>query len=120
MICRSGGTGRRPGLKIPWVVIPVPVRFRSAALIKALDFQGLFYVVEDDIDKKYSFGYNKKENTERVIGETIMCTAATYKTKDFYFGRTLDYLQSESCLVASDISQVVGFIQVITLIVFES
>lgn len=32
--CRSGGTGRRPGLKIPWVVIPVPVRFRSAALIE--------------------------------------------------------------------------------------
>ena len=32
--CRSGGTGRRPGLKIPWVVIPVPVRFRSAALVK--------------------------------------------------------------------------------------
>ena len=31
-LCRSGGTGRRPGLKIPWVVIPVPVRFRSAAL----------------------------------------------------------------------------------------
>ena len=67
------------------------VRFRSAALIKALDFQGFFYVVEDDIDKKYSFGYNKKENTERVIGEMIMCTAATYNTKDFYFGRTLDY-----------------------------
>ena len=21
-----------------------------------------------------------------------MCTAATYKTKDFYFGRTLDYV----------------------------
>ena len=35
MICRSGGTGRRPGLKIPWVVIPVPVRFRSAALVKS-------------------------------------------------------------------------------------
>ena len=34
IICRSGGTGRRPGLKIPWVVIPVPVRFRSAALGK--------------------------------------------------------------------------------------
>ena len=31
-LCRSGGTGRRPGLKIPWVVIPVPVRFRSAAV----------------------------------------------------------------------------------------
>ena len=30
-ICRSGGTGRRTGLKIPWVVIPVPVRFRPAA-----------------------------------------------------------------------------------------
>lgn len=24
-------------------------------------------------------------------GERIMCTAATYRTKDFYFGRTLDY-----------------------------
>ena len=31
-LCRSGGTGRRPGLKIPWVEIPVPVRFRSAAV----------------------------------------------------------------------------------------
>ena len=31
-ICRSGGIGRRPGLKIPWVVIPVPVRPRPAAL----------------------------------------------------------------------------------------
>ena len=37
-ICRSGGTGRRPGLKIPWVVIPVPVRFRSAALFFSLRF----------------------------------------------------------------------------------
>ena len=36
LICRSGGTGRRPGLKIPWVVIPVPVRFRSAARFKRL------------------------------------------------------------------------------------
>ena len=33
-ICRRGGTGRRPGLKILWVVIPVPVRFRSPALKK--------------------------------------------------------------------------------------
>ena len=33
-LCRSGGTGRRPGLKIPWVVIPVPVRFRSAAVVE--------------------------------------------------------------------------------------
>ena len=30
-ISRSGGIGRRPGLKIPWVVIPVPVRPRPAA-----------------------------------------------------------------------------------------
>ena len=29
--CRRGGTGRRPGLKILWVAIPVPVRFRSPA-----------------------------------------------------------------------------------------
>ena len=40
-ICRSGGTGRRPGLKIPWVVIPVPVRFRSAAAQKSQNL-GLF------------------------------------------------------------------------------
>ena len=33
---RSGGTGRRPGLKIPWVVIPVPVRSRFAARLRAL------------------------------------------------------------------------------------
>ena len=44
--CRSGGTGRRPGLKIPWVVIPVPVRFRSAAVGKireTLIFQRFSY-----------------------------------------------------------------------------
>ncbi|MBP2637617.1 MAG: hypothetical protein H6Q72_3524 [Firmicutes bacterium] len=29
--CRGGGTGRRTGLKIPRVVTPVPVRFRSSA-----------------------------------------------------------------------------------------
>ena len=40
--CRSGGTGRRPGLKIPWVVIPVPVRSRFAAVEEALSFQGFF------------------------------------------------------------------------------
>ena len=36
-ICRSGGTGRRPGLKIPWVAIPVPVRFRPAASVEILE-----------------------------------------------------------------------------------
>ena len=29
--CRSGGTGRRQGLKIPWEEIPVPVQVRSPA-----------------------------------------------------------------------------------------
>ena len=48
-ICRSGGTGRRPGLKIPWVVIPVPVRFRSAARFKRLQILcfrefGVFFI----------------------------------------------------------------------------
>ena len=33
VVCRCGGIGRRPGLKIPWVVIPVPVRPRSPALL---------------------------------------------------------------------------------------
>ena len=33
--CRRGGTGRRPGLKIPWVAIPVPVRSRSPAVEKS-------------------------------------------------------------------------------------
>ena len=32
-VCRGGETGRRKGLKIPRVVIPVPVRFRFAAPI---------------------------------------------------------------------------------------
>ena len=49
LICRSGGTGRRPGLKIPWVVIPVPVRFRSAARFKRLQILcfrefGVFFI----------------------------------------------------------------------------
>ena len=35
-VSRRGGTGRRPGLKILWVAIPVPVRFRSPALKDAL------------------------------------------------------------------------------------
>ena len=35
LYCRGGGTGRRKGLKIPRVVIPVPVRFRSAAPLGA-------------------------------------------------------------------------------------
>ncbi len=30
-ICRNGGTGRRPGLKIPWALKPVPVRSRFPA-----------------------------------------------------------------------------------------
>ena len=46
-ICRSGGTGRRPGLKIPWVVIPVPVRFRSTAAFGTVTFyiRSLFLLV---------------------------------------------------------------------------
>ena len=30
-LCRSGGIGRHPGLKIQWAEMPVPVRVRSAA-----------------------------------------------------------------------------------------
>ena len=43
LLCRSGGTGRRPGLKIPWVVIPVPVRFRSAAFFHSKFLLNLEY-----------------------------------------------------------------------------
>ena len=46
--CRSGGTGRRPVLKSPWVVIPVPVRFRSAAdyYIQSAPYcQQLFFIL---------------------------------------------------------------------------
>ena len=39
LLCRRGGTGRRPGLKIPWVAIPVPVRFRSPALCDKLSMK---------------------------------------------------------------------------------
>ena len=44
LICRSGGTGRRPGLKIPWVVIPVPVRFRSAAVFEKQEKRWIYSV----------------------------------------------------------------------------
>ena len=58
-ISRSGGIGRRPGLKIPWVVIPVPVRPRPAALQRALDlrkgsgaFLIYFIIIEGQGDQK--------------------------------------------------------------------
>ena len=38
--------------------------------------------------------YDEKQMENIVTKESRrknMCTAATYKTKDFYFGRTLDY-----------------------------
>ena len=41
-ICWCGGTGRRPGLKILWVVTPVPVRFRLPALKKDYAKRSLF------------------------------------------------------------------------------
>ena len=50
--CRSGGTGRRPGLKIPWVVIPVPVRFRSPALLITL----ISYVRLAQLDRAFGYG----------------------------------------------------------------
>ena len=31
------------------------------------------------------------QKSPTILEELNMCTAATYKTKDFYFGRTLDY-----------------------------
>ena len=34
---------------------------------------------------------NKLKQLKYKKGGKNMCTAATYKTKDFYFGRTLDY-----------------------------
>ena len=43
ILCRSGGTGRRPGLKIPWVAIPVPVRSRSAAEKKLVLYKLFLY-----------------------------------------------------------------------------
>ena len=42
-MCSSGGTGRRPGLKIPWEVIPVPVRPRSRAPKSALLYNSVDY-----------------------------------------------------------------------------
>ena len=50
-ICRRGGIGRRPGLKIPWVVIPVPVRPRPAALDKGTcaDRAGAFIYLANSI-----------------------------------------------------------------------
>ena len=52
LICRRGGTGRRPGLKIPWVAIPVPVRFRSPALLITL----ISYVRLAQLDRAFGYG----------------------------------------------------------------
>ena len=51
LLCRRGGTGRRPGLKIPWVVIPVPVRFRSPARSNKLIFVRLA-----QLDRAFGYG----------------------------------------------------------------
>ena len=51
VICRCGGTGRRPGLKIPWEEIPVPVRPRSSALKKTVSklyFEPFFCILTGD------------------------------------------------------------------------
>ena len=50
-MCWRGGTGRRPGLKILWVVTPVRVRFPSPAFEKRTD--GPFYFT---ITKHYLMG----------------------------------------------------------------
>ena len=51
LLCRRGGTGRRPGLKIPWVVIPVPVRFRSPAR-----YNKLIFVRLAQLDRAFGYG----------------------------------------------------------------
>ena len=66
-VCRSGGTGRRPGLKIPWVVIPVPVRFRSAALSKmgeTLKLQRFSYFLSIKIFLKSTLYFKDKGGFE--------------------------------------------------------
>ena len=62
-IRRSGGTGRRPGLKIPWVVIPVPVRFRSAAVVEEKrnveDTAFLFFLIKSLNIGELKIGYHE-------------------------------------------------------------
>ena len=65
--CRRGGTGRRPGLKIPWVAIPVPVRFRSPAFIeRALDKSVI-------IDEKKLIEYVCVAQLDRALGYGPRC-----------------------------------------------
>ena len=70
-ISRSGGTGRRPGLKIPWVVIPVPVRFRSAALKKTLNSQG-FFVWKCKFQPIFVYGDACVSRHERLVKKHII------------------------------------------------
>ena len=73
LICRRDGIGRRAGLKIQsWQqgAGSTPAAGTKGCLMTTL----LFFAI---IVNNYK--------------GVIMCTAATYKTKDFYFGRTLDY-----------------------------
>ena len=73
LICRRDGIGRRAGLKIQsWQ--------QGAGSTPAAGTKGCL------IDSPFNFAIF----ANNYKGD-IMCTAATYKTKDFYFGRTLDY-----------------------------
>ena len=70
---RRGGIGRRPGLKIPWVVIPVPVRPRSPApkLQKIIWYRGVEQLVARRAHNPEVVGSNPAPAT------TIIKTVAT-------------------------------------------
>ena len=66
--CRRGGIGRRPGLKIPWVVIPVPVRPRPPALIP----KGIVHTTaqdEDDSDPSLADGQLSRRRKDMISAE---------------------------------------------------
>ncbi len=54
--CRGGGIGRRKGLKIPWALWPVPVRFRPSVLFTGVEI-GRFFI----------FGFGRLAQLVRVL-----------------------------------------------------
>ena len=69
--------------------------FRGAGQYELTEINGAPFALERSLigaqrSGKSEFSeYSPAKNINR--RKNFMCTAATYKTKDFYFGRTLDY-----------------------------
>ena len=98
VVCRCGGIGRRPGLKIPWVVIPVPVRPRSPALQRngcRYYICGCFFMLLYNFSYKTIFIYG---HNAIIILYQVIRTFVLFNIIIFYFDLTYIILESVQAL----------------------